>query len=154
MYIYTQFTTRGATREVQQQPIVILSSPIAAPEHPLTPDKVLAAAAPPCPGYHLVIPDNSSPFTSYPFLIHTQYTLPWTITIDADRLLLCSTRCTTTEGTTRTEKNTSPLPCHSCARLHDHTVVMGIRHRILDGTHENTPWTFLTPGEMHAALNK
>lgn len=31
---------------------------------------------------------------------------------------------------------------------------MGIRHRILDGTHENTPWTFLTPGEMHTALKR
>jgi hypothetical protein len=31
---------------------------------------------------------------------------------------------------------------------------MGIRHRILDGTHENTSWVYLTPAEMFAALQR
>lgn len=31
---------------------------------------------------------------------------------------------------------------------------MGIRHRLLDGAHENTPWAYLTPAEMYTSLEK
>ena len=148
------FTTRGATREAQQEPINIESSPISTTQRLPTPTVIPDNITAPCPGYQLILPDKLSPFTSYPFLLHTQYTLPWTITVSAERLILYSTKCSGTEGISRTGKNTTPLPCFSCARLHDHTVIMGIRHRILDGTHENTPWTFLTPGEMHTALKR
>jgi hypothetical protein len=108
----------------------------------------------PCPGYHLGLPDSVSPFASYPFLLHTKYTLPWKIVIDAERLILYSTRCNGVARTSSKGKETKALSCHDCTRLHDNTTIMGIRHRLLDGTHESTPWAFLTPAEMYAALQR
>lgn len=108
----------------------------------------------PCPGYELELPEKASPFTSYPFLLHTQYSLPWTVTIGSEKLHLYSTKCSGTAGVPRKAKADDCGPCFSCSRLHDNTVVMGIRHRLLDGTNENTPWDFLTTGEMHGALKQ
>lgn len=31
---------------------------------------------------------------------------------------------------------------------------MGIRHRALDGTHDNTPWEYLSAAQMYSALKK
>jgi hypothetical protein len=114
----------------------------------------LPIVEPPCPGYHLRLPDGASPFASYPFLLHTKYTLPWKVTVDSEQLILYATRCTSTGRTSEKGKEKEPRSCHYCARLHDHTTIMGIRHRLLDGTHENTPWAFLTPAEMHTALQR
>ena len=45
-----------------------------------------------------------------------------------------------------------PVPCVDCRILHDHNIVMGIRHRSLDGAHEKTPWAYLSPAQMYSAL--
>jgi hypothetical protein len=108
----------------------------------------------PCPGYHLKLPQNASPFVSYPFLLHTKHTLPWTVTVNSERLILYSTRCTGIGRTSQKGKETAALSCHFCTRLHDNTTIMGIRHRLLDGTHESTPWAYLTPAEMYTALQR
>ncbi|KAF8164426.1 hypothetical protein BJ912DRAFT_803374, partial [Pholiota molesta] len=107
-----------------------------------------------CPGYRFALPDNVSPFASYPFLLHTQRDLPWSIAVDKARLILRSNRCTQIARTSRKGKETKPGPCHYCVRLHDNDIVMGIRHRLLDGAHENTPWAYLTPAEMYASLRR
>ncbi|KAF8153671.1 hypothetical protein BJ912DRAFT_476922, partial [Pholiota molesta] len=107
-----------------------------------------------CPGYLLALPDGASPFASYPFLLHTRYTLPWNVMVDSERLILYSKRCTETARVSSKGKEKTPLACHYCARLHDNDIVMGIRHRILDGTHENATWVYLTPSEMYALLQR
>jgi hypothetical protein len=45
-----------------------------------------------------------------------------------------------------------PVPCVDCRILHDNNIVMGIRHRSLDGAHEKTPWAYLSPAQMYSAL--
>lgn len=107
-----------------------------------------------CPGYRLALPDHASPFVSYPFLLHTRHTLLWNVMVDSERLILYSKRCTGTARVSSKGKEKTPLACHYCARLHDNDIVMGIRHRILDGTHENASWVYLTPSEMYALLQR
>jgi hypothetical protein len=45
-------------------------------------------------------------------------------------------------------------PCTMCANLQNHAIIMGIRHRTLDGAHENTPWSFLSTGQMLSLLQR
>ncbi|KAF8198428.1 hypothetical protein BJ912DRAFT_1074363 [Pholiota molesta] len=137
-----------------QEPIIIPSrtpSP-ACPQPPATSTSTPDRGN--CPGYRLELPEDVSPFSSYPFLLHTKRDLPWSVVVDRDNLILRSTRCTHLALSSHKGKETKPLPCHYCSRLHDNDVVMGIRHRILDGTHENTPWVYLTPAEMYASLQR
>ena len=48
----------------------------------------------------------------------------------------------------------APLPCTSCVNLQNHAIIMGIQHRALDGANENTPWTFLSAGQMLTLLQR
>jgi hypothetical protein len=103
-----------------------------------------------CPGYELVFPEGQSPYTSYPFAIHTIRVLPWMILLDGESMILMSADCTRHANT----DDGSPLPCISCRNLHNHTVIMGIRHRALDGAHENTPWSFLSIVQLLRLLDQ
>lgn len=157
-------TKSGGNREIQtlkndetttDDLIVIHSSPITPPAQNLRCDDPAAVPVPAaCPGYNLELQEKVSPFESYPFLLHTKYTLPWTVTIDSEYIILRSTKCSGTEGTSLKGKTSKPLACYSCTRLHDNTIVMGIRHRLLDGAHEKSPWAFLTSREMYAMLKQ
>ncbi|KAG6905050.1 hypothetical protein DXG01_005403, partial [Tephrocybe rancida] len=106
-----------------------------------------------CPGYNLILPEGRSPYTSYPFLLHKTLTLPWRLSIVGSQIFLHSTHCTDIARPTNPPSHT-PLPCSHCGHLNDHNIVMGIRHRSLEGTHENTPWAYLTPDDMFAALER
>jgi hypothetical protein len=44
----------------------------------------------PCTGYELKLPESQSPFTSYPFLLHTTKDLPWKVVISTKKLVLQS----------------------------------------------------------------
>jgi hypothetical protein len=74
--------------------------------------------------------------------------------INSEHLIIYSTRCTKIGRISAKGKERNMLPCHYCSRLHDNKTIMGIRHRLLDGTHENTPWAYLTPAEMYASLQR
>ena len=45
-------------------------------------------------------------------------------------------------------------PCISCHALHNHVVIMGIRHRSPDGAHQNTPWSFLGIAQLARLLDQ
>jgi hypothetical protein len=107
-----------------------------------------------CPGYGLKMPHSQSPFVSYPFLLHSVKTLPWKVEVSDARLSLRSTRCSGVGQVSKKGKEIEPRACHPCSRLHDDTIIMGIRHRLLDGTHENTPWAYLTAAEILSLLKK
>jgi hypothetical protein len=49
---------------------------------------------------------------------------------------------------------TAALPCSACAALENNTMIMGARHRALDGAHESTPWLFLSPIQLYDALKR
>ncbi|KAG6818758.1 hypothetical protein H0H93_002077, partial [Arthromyces matolae] len=106
-----------------------------------------------CSGYHLALPDNQPPHASYPFLLHAQRNLPWDIIITGNKLLLRSHRCSKTVFRSVIQDSTH-ITCRWCLALQDNNIIMGIAHRAQDGAHENTPWAYLSPSQMYAALER
>jgi len=99
-----------------------------------------------------VFPKGQNHFGSYPFGLHVTRTLPWSFIITNDKMVLYSDGCA---NTPRYRKNSvDPLPCSWCRTLHIHTIIMGVRHRAMDGTHENTPWQYLTFVELIQILER
>lgn len=94
-----------------------------------------------CLGYHMVFSDGASPYLSYPFAIHDIQALPWSVAIinPGPQLYLRSLDCA--GGSTRPT-------CASCRKLENHPIIMGIRHRNLDGAHKNTPWAYLSIAQL------
>ena len=101
-----------------------------------------------CPGYRLSFPEKQTAFGSYPFLLHEVKSLSWTIATSKEHndLILRSHNCV---GTTSEGKS-----CSRCRMLHDDSIVMGIRHRSIEGAHEKTNWMYLTPAQTHDALKR
>lgn len=108
----------------------------------------------PCTGYELTLSDSQSPFASYPFLLHATKDMPWKVILSTEKLVLRSNLCTGYGRSSKKGKEVKPLACTFCSSLDNDTTVMGIRHRSLDGAHENTPWSYLTPAETYASLLK
>lgn len=112
-------------------------------------------AASACPGYYFEFPRGQSPYTSYAFQIHAIQVLPWSLELDdLNRLVLHSKECSGIAKASLKGMEAAPLPCTSCANLQNHAVIMGIRHRALDGAHEHTPWSFLSAGQMLSLLRR
>jgi hypothetical protein len=106
-----------------------------------------------CPGYHLKVPNGQTGFDAYPFLLHSKQTIPWTIFTEGEHVFFRSARCTRVSRKSKDSQN-SKLPCSFCSELHDHNIMMGVRHRAENGAHEKTPWAYLGPAHMYAALTK
>lgn len=95
-----------------------------------------------------------SPFTCYPWPVHAVHSVPWNITVHSQnaKMFLHSHLCS---GFARTSPSTSePAPCTYCKLLHNHNIIMGARHRFLDGVDENTRWQYLSPAQMLSALER
>ena len=115
----------------------------------------LKPEAPACPGYYFEFPAGQSPYMSYAFQIHAIQVLPWSLKTDnANRLILHSNQCSGVAKTSPKGKEAAPLPCTLCANLQNHAIILGIRHHALDGSHENTPWSFLSAGQMLSLLRQ
>jgi hypothetical protein len=80
--------------------------------------------------------------------------MPWKVIVSTEKLVLRSNLCTGYGRSSKKGKEVKPLACTFCSSLDNDTTVMGIRHRSLDGAHENTPWSYLTPAETYASLLK
>ncbi|KAE9394828.1 hypothetical protein BT96DRAFT_998151 [Gymnopus androsaceus JB14] len=124
-------------------------------------DSALHVSPPPeikCPGYNMRFLDQEgkehSPFTCYPWPVHAVHSLPWNITVDSHnaKMFLHSHSCS---GFARTSPSASePEPCTYCKLLHNHNIIMGARHRFLDGVDENTRWQYLSPAQMLSVLER
>ena len=116
---------------------------------------IMKLQAPPCLGYYFEFPAGQSPYTSYAFQIHAIQVLPWLTTMDnLNCLTLHLKQCSGIAKTSSKGKEVAPLPCTSCANLQNHVIIMGIQHHALDGANENTPWTFLSAGQMLTLLQR
>lgn len=87
-----------------------------------------------CRGFELEIPPGQSPYTSYPFALHSEEKFPWTITFRGERLFLVADGCT---------KKCYAAPCTACSSISNHNIVTGIIQRINFGANEHTPWKWL-----------
>jgi hypothetical protein len=105
-----------------------------------------------CSGYKLVFPEGQDPFSAYPFGLHSMLTLPWSLIVTDNAMALHSDSCTNTPRYTR--NSSEPQPCSECSALHNHNIIMGIRHRALDGTHENTPWSYMSFAQLINSLKR
>lgn len=114
------------------------------------PHKILKSASTVCPGYALVFPEGQNHFGLYLFGLHATCTLPWSFVITNDAMRLHSDSCT--HSPQYHKDSTVPLPCSWCHVLYNHTIIMGICHQALDGTHENTPWQYLSFVELGQVL--
>ncbi|KAK0467600.1 hypothetical protein IW261DRAFT_1612940 [Armillaria novae-zelandiae] len=106
-----------------------------------------------CHGYELKFPDSDSPLTSYPFAIHQNNHLhvPWSISVVDNAITLCSHLCPRNIIIPASDND---KPCVSCSNLHNHSIIMGIRHRAFDGADESTPWSYLAHDHLTALLQK
>lgn len=89
----------------------------------------------------MTFPNGASPYLSYPFAIHDIRALPWNVAIvnPGPQMYLRSVECA--------GQSMRPI-CASCRQIENHSIVMGIRHRNLDGAHKNTPWAYLTIAQL------
>ncbi|KAF7970371.1 hypothetical protein HWV62_24292 [Athelia sp. TMB] len=119
---------------------------------PPVPPAKMRSAKDYCPGYTLVFPEGASHYTSYPFALHTVYTLPWSFVISDEGMVLYANDCTH-HAYYKTPSST-PAPCTACRALDCHNILMGIRNRLKDGTEENTPWSYLAYVETTKLLER
>ncbi|KAJ6591978.1 hypothetical protein B0H10DRAFT_1960652 [Mycena sp. CBHHK59/15] len=108
-----------------------------------TPATVTTIAILGCPGQELLTESDRSSFLSYPLGAHADRQLPWSIEF-GDSLVVRSKEC----------KRHTQLAgiCFPCERLLHHGVVKGILHRDENGPHVNTPFAYLTMGDMQKQL--
>jgi hypothetical protein len=102
-----------------------------------------------CPGYRLMFSNQKSALTQYPTGFHDKQPVPWTMHVDGANVTLYSTNCS---QAARQSATGNSLACSSCENLDRHAIIMGIRHRALDGAHENTPWAFLSVADTDGQL--
>ncbi|KAF8259667.1 hypothetical protein EI94DRAFT_1706943 [Lactarius quietus] len=74
-----------------------------------------------CSGAYLAMPDGVLPYSTYPFMLHEVFALPWDIHIVDHRLSIQSISCTGV----RDESSDS---CRGCSQLLTHRIVEAILH--------------------------
>ncbi|KAG8769199.1 hypothetical protein FRC12_005103 [Ceratobasidium sp. 428] len=90
-----------------------------------------------CKGVMLTLPPECSPYTSYPFQLHLDEDLPWSIHIErGGTMYLVSTSCQSNIEVSGREA------CVECEKIPRNPIVDGIIQRTRE-YHENTPWRFL-----------
>ncbi len=91
-----------------------------------------------CSGFVLDIPNGQSPYTIYPYGLHSLYRLPWNPYVDANNVIkLYAHGCH--------ETHTSPsgqTTCPPCASLKDNNNLKGIIARMKEGIAANTPYLY------------
>jgi hypothetical protein len=102
-----------------------------------------------CEGYHFVLPEGHSPYTTYPLGLHESLTMPWVPQIALDgRLMLVSRSCLRTIPAGRTG------PCQPCRTLSENKTLQGILTRAEKGVHENTGLAFHGFGSLQETLRR
>src|ERR1700727_2241544 len=87
-----------------------------------------------CQGHKLDL-GGCSPWLSYPFSLHPNLDLPWSVFVSGDNLVLRSVDCL--GGITEKDKS-----CMLCASLGTLDVLVDILERVIQGPHKNTRWQY------------
>jgi len=88
-----------------------------------------------CTGIQLAFPPGVSPYSSYPFMLHNKYSLPWDIHILSHRMWVQAIGC-------KTLPSHNQESCRPCRELLHNNIIEGILQRIETGVHENTPLAY------------
>jgi hypothetical protein len=89
-----------------------------------------------CQGYKLDL-GGRSPWLSYPFGLHPNLDLPWSVFVSDDNLVLRSVNC----GGSIAETDDECMPCATLGTL---DVLVDILERVIQGPHKNIRWQYLT----------
>lgn len=100
-----------------------------------------------CSGAYLAMPDGVLPYSTYPFMLHKVFTLPWNIHIVDHHMSIQSVSCTGV----REELSES---CRRCLQLLTHQIVEAILHRMKNGIHINTIYAYQPIGGLIEVLRK
>jgi len=95
----------------------------------------------PCIGIQLTFPPGMSPYSSYPFMLHDTFSLPWDIHILSHRMWIQAISC-------KRSPSHDQEACWSCRHLLHNNMVEGILERIVKGVHENTPLAYQPMGGL------
>src|ERR1700679_1036297 len=99
-----------------------------------------------CQG-HILDLGGRSPWLSYPFGLHPNLDLPWSVFVSDDNLILRSVNCC---GAI-TETNEGCMPCASLGTL---DVLVDILERVVQGPHKNIRWQYLTVQNLIDLLHR
>jgi len=94
------------------------------------------------------MPPGVSPYEAYPFLLHTSLSLPWGISISHEQLRIIATSC---KGST---KHKSADSCFECEKTLSHNIMDGIKSRIVNGVHDNTPLAYQPPAGLVQVIRR
>lgn len=120
----------------------------------MTPTRAKNFVEVPCPAYDLEVPKDQNPFGIYPFGMHRIHDLPWNVFIGRDGILLKSYKCLGTTLLRPGDDPDDPSPCINCKSLHHNTMLMGIRHRFLDGIHPNIKYSYYSVNQLESSLHR
>ncbi len=81
------------------------------------------------------MPDGVLPYSTYPFMLHEAFVLPWHIHIVDHRMSIQSIHCVGV-------RETSSDSCRACSQLLTHRIVEGILNRIENGIHTNANYAY------------
>jgi hypothetical protein len=99
-----------------------------------------------CQG-HILDLGGRSPWLSYPFGLHPNLDLPWSVFVSDDNLILRSVNCCGAA----TETNEGCMPCASLGTL---DVLVDILERVVQGPHKNIRWQYLTVQNLIDLLHR
>lgn len=94
----------------------------------------------PCPGYILHFPPGQTPHTNYPHGLHDIVHPPWNYACQDGTMVLHASSCAKTVR--------GAGACQSCAALGSNKTLIGIKHRLKHGVHENAPFAYHGHGGM------
>ena len=85
-----------------------------------------------CIGIQLTFPPGINPYSSYPFMLHNNHSLPWDIHILSHQMWVQAIGC-------KTLPSHNQESCQPCRELLHNNIIQGILQRIEIGVHESTP---------------
>ena len=118
---------------------------------PLAPASTNLGMPNPCPSYMLTFSEGQNAWSSYPFSVHSAEKIPWSIASSERDLVLHSLDPPCSQVSQSSDYS---QPCTLCRMLHNHNIIMGIRHRVLDGAKERTPWAYLSSAQIFSSLER
>jgi hypothetical protein len=101
-----------------------------------------------CQGYILQFPPGKTPYSTYPFALHDNRSLPWDFFIKNGVMTLFARNCHGCESLSG--PGASCLPCLHLAK---NKSLEGIINRLQNGVHPNSPYSYHGAGGLHEVLH-
>lgn len=98
-----------------------------------------------CHGFKIHAEPGHSLYSDYPFNIHAHHSLPWTIQITGEEMVLRAENCI---------RFCYADPCVKCLGLRKSPILSGILQRMSVGAKEHTPWIWLSHAQLQERAHR